>query len=294
MEKACEAPELGDRDVGSSRVLPHRCLLFPGALELPRTWHASMLTGSASALKPPRDGAGSRAGAAGRSRHFPTRDARDMSMGTTRSQLRPLATGSVLALLLLPSLGTGSAAAQNMGGRDVVRIEEGETCPSGMTEIRPQMCMAPEFPPPLITDYHPKSMLVTKETPTPRAAFPVIDVHGHARGLAEPSTIEEMIGSLDELNVQLYIAADNVSGERLREAMAAIRASDHADRFRVMTGIDFRGVGTPGWAERAVRQLEEDVAAGAVGIGEVSKSFGMTVRQADGSRLRADDPELDA
>lgn len=214
-------------------------------------------------------------------------------MGTTRSQLRPLATGSVLALLLLPTLGTGSAAAQNMGGRDVVRIEEGESCPSGMTEIRPQMCMAPEFPPPLITDYHPKSMLVTKETPTPRAAFPVIDVHGHARGLAEPGTIEEMIGSLDELNVQLYIAADNVSGERLREAMAAIRASDHADRFRVMTGIDFRGVGTPGWAERAVRQLEEDVAAGAVGIGEVPKSFGMTVRKADGSRLRVDDPELD-
>ena len=60
-------------------------------------------------------------------------------MGTTRSQLRPLATGSVLALLLLPTLGTGSAAAQNMGGRDVVRIEEGESCPSGMTEIRPQM-----------------------------------------------------------------------------------------------------------------------------------------------------------
>src|SRR5690606_23074937 len=170
MEKACEAPELGDRDVGSSRVLPHRCLLFPGALEVPRTRHASMLTGSASALKPPRDGAGSRAGAAGRSRHFPTRDPRDMSMGTTRSQLRPLATGSVLALLLLPTLGTGSAAAQNMGGRDLGRIEEGENRPSGMTEIRPQLCMEPEDRTPLIPDYRPNSMLETRENSTPRAA----------------------------------------------------------------------------------------------------------------------------
>jgi predicted TIM-barrel fold metal-dependent hydrolase len=102
-----------------------------------------------------------------------------------------------------------------------------------------------------------------------------------------------MIDDLDALNIQVYIAADNVSGDRLRQAMQAIRASGHEDRFRVMTGIDFRGVGTPGWADQAVRQLEEDVALGAVGIGEVSKSFGMTTLKADGSRLRIDDPELD-
>jgi predicted TIM-barrel fold metal-dependent hydrolase len=42
-----------------------------------------------------------------------------------------------------------------------------------------------------------------------------------------------------------------------------------------------------------VRQLEEDVAAGAVGIGEISKSFGQSIRKADGSRLRIDDPDLD-
>jgi predicted TIM-barrel fold metal-dependent hydrolase len=64
------------------------------------------------------------------------------------------------------------------------------------------------------------------------------------------------------------------------------------DRVRVFTGIDFRNLES-GWVERAVRQLEADVAAGAVGIGEVSKSFGQSIRKADGSRLRIDDPDLD-
>jgi uncharacterized protein len=64
------------------------------------------------------------------------------------------------------------------------------------------------------------------------------------------------------------------------------------DRVRVFAGIDFRNVG-PGWAERAVRQLEADVAAGAVGVGEISKGLGLSIRKADGSRLRIDDPDLD-
>jgi uncharacterized protein len=60
----------------------------------------------------------------------------------------------------------------------------------------------------------------------------------------------------------------------------------------VLTGINFQNVG-PGWAQRAVAQLEADVAAGAVGIGEIGKDFGQTIRKANGSRLALDDPELD-
>jgi predicted TIM-barrel fold metal-dependent hydrolase len=59
-----------------------------------------------------------------------------------------------------------------------------------------------------------------------------------------------------------------------------------------MTGVNFGNVG-PGWAEKAVAQLEADVKAGAVGIGEISKSLGLRTRKADGSRLAVDDPDLD-
>jgi len=125
----------------------------------------------------------------------------------------------------------------------------------------------------------------------PSARYPVVDVHGHAQNLAAPGTIDTMVAALDQLNVRVYIAADNVSGERLENTLRAIRESGHADRFRVMTGIDFRNVG-PGWAERAVAQLEADVAAGAIGIGEIPKSFGLTTTKPDGTRLRIDDAEL--
>jgi len=93
--------------------------------------------------------------------------------------------------------------------------------------------------------------------------------------------------------VRLIVVAENQSGEELRRTVAAIRAAPAMrDRARVLAGIDFRNVG-PGWAERAVRQLEADIAAGAVGVGEISKSFGLSIRKADGSRLRIDDPDLD-
>ena len=208
-----------------------------------------------------------------------------------RLPLRPgLWAAPVLLATALACQPSGPAEAQGRRAGSSV-IGPGESCPSGTTEIRPRTCMAPEFPAPAITDYKPRSMLVVAETPVPRARFPVVDVHGHARGLAGPDAIQEMIGFLDELNIQVYIASDNLSGGALQRAMAAIRSSAHPERFRVMAGIDFRNVG-PGWGERAVAQLEADIAAGAVGVGEISKSFGSSIQKPDGSRLKVDDPEL--
>src|SRR5690606_18935839 len=53
-----------------------------------------------------------------------------------------------------------------------------------------------------------------------------------------------------------------------------------------------RDVG-PGFGKRAAQQLEADIKAGALGLGEIGKEFGLRARKADGSRLRLDDPELD-
>jgi len=119
-----------------------------------------------------------------------------------------------------------------------------------------------------------------------------VDVHGHQNGLAQGDTMTNVVKALDELNVRVYVSADNMSGERLQRTLAAVTAGPHKDRFRVLAGIDFRNVG-PGWAEKAVRQLEADVKAGAIGVGEISKSLGLTIRKADGSRLRVDDRDLD-
>jgi len=194
------------------------------------------------------------------------------------------------ALLTLALLLPQTLAGQ--GFREGITIGPGESCPPGTTEVRPRTCLAPELPPPSILDYRPRSTLVTPETEVPRARFPVVDLHGHARRITEPGVLEEMGAHLDELNIQLYIVADNLSGEHLRHTLDVIAESPWQDRFRVMAGVDFRDVG-PGWAEAAVRRLEEDIRAGAVGVGEIPKSFGLTTTKPDGSRLQIDDPELD-
>lgn len=212
----------------------------------------------------------------------------------------PLVQLAVNALILVSAVGTASAQQPTVGrpmgrgGRPVTTIQQGEECPPGTTEIRPRTCMAPELPAPSILDYRPRSTLVTPAHLVRRAKYPAIDFHGHPEGLLDSNEGLATLGAaLDSLNVRMMISADNLSGERLRRVLATIRSSpEMKDRVRVLAGVNFRGVG-PGWAARAVAQLDSDIAAGAVGVGEIPKSFGLTIRKADGTRLQLDDPELD-
>ena len=173
-------------------------------------------------------------------------------------------------------------------------IRPGESCPPGTTEIRPRSCMGPEEAAPSILDYRPRSTLVAPTHVIKKAKYPAVDFHGHPQGmLGSVESLGRLGADLDSLNVRMMIVANNVSGDALKRTVATINASPAMkDRVRVLTGIDFQNVG-PGWAQRAVAQLEADVVAGAVGIGEIGKDFGQTIRKADGSRLALDDPELD-
>ena len=150
----------------------------------------------------------------------------------------------------------------------------------------------PTLPPPSIVEYQPRSTLVVPENPVPRAKYPVVDLHGHPPSLADPATIERVVAAMDELNLQVIVQARGSSGTRLTRQIEAVRAAGHADRFVFFTTLDLRNVG-PGSGARIAAQLEEDVRAGAVGIGEIGKQFGLTTRKADGTRLQLDDPELD-
>src|SRR5439155_534278 len=127
----------------------------------------------------------------------------------------------------------------------------GDSCPPGMTEIRPRNCLAPEAPPPSILDYRPHSTLIAPAHLVKTAKYPAIDFHGHPQDLI--SSVEGLAtlgAALDSLNVRMMISADNRSGDRLRGAVAAIKASPQMkDRVRVLAGINLQNVG-PGWADR--------------------------------------------
>jgi len=69
-------------------------------------------------------------------------------------------------------------------------IRPGETCPPGMTEIRPRSCMGPEEAAPSILDYRPRSTLIVPAHVVKKARYPAIDFHGHPQG---------MLGSVESL-----------------------------------------------------------------------------------------------
>lgn len=196
-----------------------------------------------------------------------------------------------VAVAVFASVGIGVLAQRGRG--QAASMPPDQPCPPGTTEVRPGRCQAPEFPAPSIVDYRPMSMLVTAQHAVPRAKYPAIDIHGHAaQMLRSQQGLADLVKALDALNIGLFVSADNLSGANLQSAVATVRASADADRVRILAGVNFDNVG-PGWAARAVAQLESDVAAGAVGVGEISKSLGLTTRKADGARLRVDDPALD-
>ena len=193
-----------------------------------------------------------------------------------------------------PPQGGREGGGRGRGGRGGgVAIQPGQECPPGMTEWRAANCRAPEFPAPSIVDYRPRSTVVATEHPVPKAKYGAVDYHAHVAGfLTSQESLAGFMKQLDSIGVQLAVSADNMSGERLQRAVEVVRNSPYKDRVRILTGISFQGVG-PGWAEKAVAQLEADIKAGAVGVGEIGKGLGLTTKKADGTRLTLDDPDLD-
>ena len=112
----------------------------------------------------------------------------------------------------------------------------------------------------------------------PKAKFPVIDIHSHQGQLTQDS-MKRLVETMDPLNLRVLTLADNISGDRLVQTIAAINASPYKDRFRALAGIDFRNVG-PGWADKAIQQLRADIKAGALGVGEVRQAVWIAHHQA--------------
>lgn len=157
---------------------------------------------------------------------------------------------------------------------------------------RPGTGRAPEFPPPTILEYQPRSTLIVPAHPVPRARYPVVDIHGHPPALLSAEVIEQVGKAMDQLNLRVLVSANGNTGERLTRQLEAVRSSPYKDRFVFFTGLDLRNVG-PGSGAKIAAQLEAEVTAGAVGVGEIGKGFGLSIRKADGTRLALDEPELD-
>lgn len=183
---------------------------------------------------------------------------------------------AIAALAVIGSIGLGVA----------------QQLPPGQIRPRPAEGREPEFPPPNIREYKPRSTLVVAQHPVPRARFPVVDLHGHPPRLTGPDVVNTVGDTMSPLNIQVMVNANGTPSADLKASFAAIAASRYKNRMVMLTSLDLRGVG-PGSGAKIAAQLETDVKAGALGVGEIMKSFGLTIRKADGTRLKLDDPELD-
>jgi len=142
-----------------------------------------------------------------------------------------------------------------------------------------------------IEEYQPRSTLVVEEHPVPRAKFPVIDVHSHHRSNTSKEQLAEILKEMDELNLRFLVNLSGSYGSRLHEAVDTF-VGNYPKRFAVFANLNFDGIGTPGWGEKAAKQLEEDVKYGAIGL-KFFKNFGMTVMDDGGKRVPVDDPALE-
>ena len=109
-------------------------------------------------------------------------------------------------------------------------VQPGEECPPGTTLVRVGTCQAPEFPPPSIVDYRPKTSLVAEQHPVPKArSFPVVDIHSHTG--PTPETVETLITEMDALNIRVLNNLSGGFGDALKQRVDYIRSTPYADRF---------------------------------------------------------------
>lgn len=138
--------------------------------------------------------------------------------------------------------------------------------------------------------YTPVSTLVVPEHKVTRAKFPFIDVHNHQFNMPT-ANLTDLITPMDTLNMAVMVNLSGQSGDKIKQSVANIRRN-YPTRFIVFANVDFTGVGTDGWAEKAAQQLEEDVRNGANGL-KVYKNLGFSVTDVSGKRVPVDDPRLD-
>jgi len=151
-------------------------------------------------------------------------------------------------------------------------------------------------PPPTMDfeEYDPLSTLVVPENPVTRAKFPFIDVHNHQFRMPTLS-LDTLVMDMEKLNMAVMV---NLSGrgrgddEHLVNSIKNVK-ENQPNRFIVFTNINLRTFDEPGWTDKTVSQIKEDVKRGANGL-KIYKSQGMSNMDKSGNRIKINDTRIDA
>jgi uncharacterized protein len=143
---------------------------------------------------------------------------------------------------------------------------------------------------PSIEEYAPKSTLVVPQHKIERAKYPFIDIHSHHWN-PTPQHVEDLIQGMNSINLRMLVNLSGGTGAELKQTVQTMKGK-YPDRFVVFANLSYDDIDKPGYGQRAVARLEQDVKNGAQGL-KIFKNFGMDVKYANGQRVHADDPEFD-
>jgi len=118
----------------------------------------------------------------------------------------------------------------------------------------------------LLKDYRPRSIFKIPQTRVEKARFPVIDMHSHAY-TKTPAEVDRWVHNMEEVGVEKAIIMVSAAGKTFDDACALFQK--YPDRFEIWCGLDYTGFDQPGFAKRAIAELERCSQAGARGVGEL-------------------------
>ena len=142
-----------------------------------------------------------------------------------------------------------------------------------------------------VEEYEPKSTLVVPEHHPQKAKYPFIDVHNHQGRDMTAEEAAKLVADMDRINLRVMVNLSGGSGEEFEKGRRNL-AGRYAGRFVSFANVDYVGIETPGWGQRAAARLAEDVRRGARGL-KIYKNLGMTLNDASGKRVAVDDSRLD-
>ncbi|MEX1244419.1 MAG: amidohydrolase, partial [Thermoanaerobaculia bacterium] len=116
-----------------------------------------------------------------------------------------------------------------------------------------------------IEEYEPKSTLVVPGHRPQKAKYPFIDVHNHQDRDMSAADAARLVADMDRINLRVMVNLSGGRGEELEKGLRNL-AGRYPGRFVAFANVDYTGIETPGWGERAAAQLSADVRRGARGL----------------------------
>ena len=142
-----------------------------------------------------------------------------------------------------------------------------------------------------LNDHRPVSLHKSSGTPPARALHPVVDMHSHPYPKSE-AELDRWVSTMDALNIDKSVILTYSTGRAFDSLYRFFQK--YPDRFVLFCGIDYSGYNEPGFAEKAIRELERCHKVGAQGVGELGdKGKGLFYsKPTPAYGMHIDDPRL--